>query len=160
MTVKNTVFPEAELCKNCFIVQEMSLPPEIFDTKKSLLRWFSLSLGLIGKQESRQTFLDVLDAVLYFNFSKKVSPTTLNIQSFIKKKSGTKVIEKLLRYHLNRLIQLGLIERKKSKYIFAVSPYADKNDFKASFDFLVSKKINEKLIDVSKVYEKLIDSYR
>ena len=39
--------PEAGLVRKTITLREMDLPPEVKLTKKSLLRWFALSTGLI-----------------------------------------------------------------------------------------------------------------
>lgn len=153
-------FPEADLCRGTFTIRDLDLPPEVKSTKKSLLRWFCLSFGLMSEQESRTTMLDVLDALFYFQFSKHLSPTTLQIQAYIKSKTKTKPIEKLIRYHLNKLSSLKLIERSKNKYRFLNSPYHEKNDMLQAFNHWVIGRVDNKLKDIGSVYQKLADSYK
>ena len=106
------MIPEAELVRGEFLIRQLDMPPSIGLTKKSLLRWVALSLGLISKNESRDKGFLVLDALFYFLFTKKTNPTTLDIQGRIKEKNKLEMSEKLIRYHLNRLIETNIIKRK------------------------------------------------
>ena len=151
--------PEAELVKRTFVLRRMDLPPQVTMTRRSLLRWFALAFGLISEKESRSTILDVLDALFYFQISKGVEPTTEAILSLLKQK-GKPISEKLLRYHLKRLIDLGFLQRKKLKHFFANSPYAEKNDLKAGFNYSITASVAESLADIEKVLEKLALSYK
>jgi predicted transcriptional regulator len=151
--------PEAELVRRTFIVKEVDLPPHVRMTKRSLLRWFALSSGLISEQESRQTILDVLDALLYFHLSKKQTPSTKEIQHYIKEKTQEEISEKLLRYHLKRLLDLNFLVRDKQTYKFNPAPSADPNDLVASFNYWISqgvhastKNIENALGDLTKTY--------
>jgi len=152
--------PEADLCRGAFTIRDLDLPPEVKSTRKSLLRWFCLSFGLVSENESRTTMLDVLDALFYFQFAKRLSPTTLQIQAFIKSKTKAKPIEKLIRYHLKRLSNLGLIQKSKNKYSFVNSPYHDRGDLQQAFNHWVVQRIDNKLKDIGFVYQKLADSYK
>src|SRR3989338_6795188 len=105
-------FPESEYVRKTFVLRKMDFPPQVSLTKRSLVRWFTLSFGLISERESRSTILDVLDALFYFHLSKKSSPSTKELLSHLQG-AGKKIDEKLLRYHLKRLIDVGLIERRK-----------------------------------------------
>ena len=116
--------PESELVRKSFTIKRMDLPPSVQLTKRSLLRWFALSFGLLSEQESRDTVLNVLDALFSLMLSKGQNPTTLEIQSYIEGKYHKKISEKLLRYHLNRLISLELLQRKQNRYFLNNSPYA------------------------------------
>ena len=152
--------PEAVLVRKTFILRKMDLPPSIAMTKRSLLRWFALSFGLISERESRATILNVLDALLYFLISKKTNPSTLEIQAFLAEKYQQKISEKLVRYHLNRLIQLELLVRKNKKYFFNNNPYTEPNSLKNSFSFWVKQPVNSSLDDIEKALEKLSESYQ
>ena len=138
----------------------MDLPPSVQLTKRSMLRWFALSFGLISEQESRDTVLNVLDALFYLLITKKQSPTTLEIQAYISTKFHKNVSEKLLRYHLNRLIALELLQRKSNKYSLNNSPYAEPNNVVESFNHWVKQPANSAMDDIAKVLAKLADSYK
>lgn len=152
-------FPEAELVQGTYILRAMDLPPNVQLTRRSMLRWFALAFGLISENESRSTVLDVLDALFFFNFSKKSNPTTVEIQGFLKDKSRP-VSDKLLRYHIKRLIDARLIQRKKLRYSFASSPHAEKNDVKAGFSHNVSGSVSKTLSEIESMLEKLAENYR
>lgn len=152
--------PESELVRKTFTIKKMDLPPSVQLTKRSLLRWFALSFGLISEQESRDTVLNVLDALFHFLLKKKQSPTTLEIQAYIDSKHGKKVSEKLLRYHLNRLISLDLIKRKASRYSLNNSPHSEPNNLPESFNYWIKKPVNESMDEISSVLSKISSSYK
>ncbi len=152
-------FPEAELVRKTFTIRAMDLPPNVQFTRRSMLRWFALSFGLISENESRSTVLDVLDALFVFNFSKKANPSTVEIQEFLKEKSKP-VSDKLLRYHLKRLIDCGFISRKKLRYYFTSAPNAEKHDVKAGFSHNVTESVTKTLNEIEAMLEKLADNYR
>lgn len=152
--------PEAELVRKTITLREMDLPPEVKLTKKSLLRWFALSTGLISEKESRTTGLDVLDALFYLQLSKKLQPTTIEIQQQIKSKRSREVSEKLIRYHLKRLIDLGFLRRKKNKYSFNNSPEGELHDLKACYNHWVSKNVQRSLDNTEKVLDQLGKKYK
>lgn len=152
-------FPESALVRRSFIIREMDLPPAVQLTKRSLLRWFALAFGLISEKESRSTVLEVLDALFYLQLSKAIQPTVLEIQAFIKAKHKKEVSEKLLHYHLNRLIELNLVLRKKKKYFFNPSPYAEKTDLQAAFNYWVREHLDKSLKDLEFVVGKLASNY-
>jgi len=151
-------FPESELIRQTFTIRAMDLPPNIQLTKRAMLRWFALSFGLISEKESRSTILDVLDALFFFHFAKK-QPSTNEILEFLQQQSKP-VSDKLLRYHLKRLIDAGFLQRKKLKYFFAHSPYAEKHDLKAGFNHNVTSSINKSLADIESVLDRLSHTYR
>ena len=151
-------FPEAELIRKTFTIRKMDFPPEVAMTKRSLLRWFALSFGLISEKESRSTILDVLDAFFVFQVSKKQSPTTLELLAYLKE-NEKKIDEKLLRYHLKRLIDVGLIERRKGKLSFVSAPDADRNDIVKGFGYNIGKPLQESVNGISNALEKLQEKY-
>lgn len=152
-------FPEAELVRRVFVVREMDLPPQVQLTKRSMLRWFALASGMISEQESRSTVLEVLDSLFHFQFQKRIDPTALEIIKYIKEKHSKKVSEKLLRYHLNKLIALNLLQRKKTKYSFNPSPYAERKDLKASYNYWVREHLEKSLKDLEFVIGRLQENY-
>jgi len=152
--------PESELVRKSFSIKQMDLPPSVQLTKRSLLRWFALSFGLISEKESRDTVLNVLDAVFYFLLSKKKNPTTLEIQAHIYSKYHRKISEKLLRYHLNRLIALNLLQRKQNRYLLNNSPSAEQGNIVESFNHWVKQPVNESLDNIEKVLGKIAQSYK
>ncbi|MFH1391551.1 MAG: hypothetical protein ABIH20_04535 [Candidatus Diapherotrites archaeon] len=152
-------FPEAEYVRKSFTIRKMDFPPEVSMTKRSLLRWFALSFGLISEKESRSTILDILDGFFYFQVSKKYSPTTYELLDRLKEQ-GKKIDEKLLRYHLKRLIDVGLVERNKGKLSFVNDPTADKNDIVKGFQHNIGKPVEESVTSISTALEKLNEKYK
>jgi len=152
-------FPESGLVRKTFIVKQMDLPPSVLLTRRSLLRWFALSFGLVSEKESRDTVLNVLDALFVF-LGKGQSPSTLDIQVYIGNKYHKKISEKLLRYHLNRLILLELLKRKQNRYFLNNSPSSEQGNIAESFNHWVKKPVNESLDSIASVLEKLSQSYK
>lgn len=154
------MIPESELIRNEFVLRKIDFPQSVSLTKKSLLRWCSLSLGLISPKESRDKGFLVFDALFTFLFTKKISPTTLDLMSFIKEKNGVLLSEKLIRYHLNRLIKLGLIIRMGVKYkINSSSVSEDRTSLRDSFDDWTRKEVLAELDKISFALEQLQKSY-
>jgi hypothetical protein len=150
--------PEAGLVRKTFVIKKMDLPPSVQLTKRSLLRWFAISFGLLSEQESRDTVLNVLDALFNFLLAKKQNPSTLELQAYISEKYHKKTSEKLLRYHLNRLIELELLQRKSNRYFLNNSPSAEPNNIVESFNFWVKKPVDESLGDIGNALAKLSES--
>lgn len=152
--------PESEFVRKTFTIKQMDLPPSVLLTKRSLLRWFALSFGLISEQESRDTVLNVLDSLFYFLLAKKQNPTTLDLQAHISNKHHKKISEKLLRYHLNRLIVLELLQRKQNRYFINSSPSSEPGNVVEGFNHWVKRPVDESMDDIGKVLSKISDSYR
>ncbi len=154
------MIPEAELIRKEFNVKQIDFPESIALTKNSLLRWCALALGLISKNESRDKAFLILDALFTFLFTNKRNPTTLDIQEAIKKKTKAEISEKLIRYHLNRLIELNLLERKNNKYYLNPSPDSEKRSSLAeSYSSWVKKQIEKETTKTFTALEKLQKAY-
>ncbi|MFH1588741.1 MAG: hypothetical protein ABIA76_05380 [Candidatus Diapherotrites archaeon] len=151
-------FPEAELVRSNFTIRLMDLPPQVKLTKRSMLRWLALSLGLISPGESRSSLLDVLEALFHMQFTKKTNPTSNELMLFLNdEKKG--ISDKLLRYHLKRLKDVKLIESKKLKYSFCASPHAEKTDLRSGFQENMKKEINNSLEQIEEVLVELKDKF-
>ncbi|RLG70948.1 MAG: hypothetical protein DRO04_00840 [Candidatus Iainarchaeum archaeon] len=151
--------PESAFVRKDFMLRQLDFPPEVRLTKKSLLRWFALALGLISLQESRTSCLDVLDALFTLTLNKKMAPTTLDIQNFIKEKYNKEISEKLIRYHLSKLISLELLQRKKNRYYWNNAPNAEKNNLAEAFEYWVGKGIKETLQNTKDALKLLVEKY-
>ena len=144
------MIPEAEFIRKELSIRKMDLPDSVKLTKKSLLRWCCLSLGLISPNETRDKGLLAYDALFTYLFKKKQSPTTLDLKGFIREKSGEEMSEKLIRYHLNRLIEMGLLVREKTKYKINPAPDSEKRDSMGeSFEAWVKEPMEKELKKVS-----------
>ncbi|VVB74797.1 Uncharacterised protein [uncultured archaeon] len=136
------------------------MPSSVTLTKKSLLRWCTLSLGLISPKESRDKGFLVFDALFTFLFTKKSAPTTLDVKAFIKEKSGVEMSEKLIRYHLNRLIELGILTRDGLVYKINPSPTSEaRSSMKESFNAWAKKPLEKNLEEIALALEKLQNAY-
>ena len=153
-------FPESSLVRKTFVIRQMDLPPSVKLTKRSMLRWFALSFGLISSGESRSTVLLVLDSLFSLLLSSKQNPSTTDIQHYIKEKFQKKISEKLIRYHLNRLIESGLLVRKKARYFLNNNPYAEPNSLKESFSYWIKQPVNNGMTDIEGVLSSISDSYK
>jgi hypothetical protein len=154
------MIPEAELVRKEFIVREMDYPASVELTKNSLLRWCCLSLGLISKNESRDKGIIIIDALFTLLFNKKINPTTLDIQEYIKEKTKVEFSEKIIRYHINRLIELNLIERKNNQYFINPAKNSDnRKSLSESYENWVKKEIESELSQTKKAINKLQDLY-
>ncbi|MDO8428363.1 MAG: hypothetical protein Q7S92_04065 [Candidatus Diapherotrites archaeon] len=152
--------PESSLIRKTLVLREMDLPPQIQLTKRSMLRWFALSFGLLNEQESRVTVLHILDSLFYFLFTEKKNPSTLELQAFMKNQFSITVSEKLIRYHLNKLIDLHLLHRKQNKYHINNHPYADRDDFVACFDYWIKQSTERSLANIQTVVARIVDNYK
>lgn len=154
------MIPESELIRKEYIVRQIDFPESVSLTKKSLLRWCCLSLGLISPKESRDKGFLVFDALFTFLFTKKNPPTTLDIKAFIKEKNNIEMSEKLIRYHLNRLIELGVITRDGIYYKINSSPTSEeRTSLKESFNAWTKKELINEIDKISFALEKLQKSY-
>ena len=151
--------PESELVRKSFTFRKMDLPPQVLLTKKSLLRWTALSLGLISKNESRSTVIDILDVFFFLVFSKKESPSSKQIREFLEKNRGIVVSEKLVRYHLNRLCAIGFVSHSKGSYSLNPAPDAERDDLKAAFSHWYRKELEESIATLEKALSRLRSAY-
>lgn len=138
----------------------MDLPPEVRLTRRSLLRWFALSCGLISPKESRSTILSILDGLFLLLLSKNQNPTTLELQAFLKEKHEVSISEKLLLYHLKRLIDLNLLVRKRKRYFLNPTPNSPAGDFTATFNHWVCAPIQNSTKEIESTSTQLAEMYR
>jgi DNA-binding transcriptional ArsR family regulator len=153
--------PEAALIEREFVIRDMQLTKEVRMTKKSLIRWLALALGLISQNESRKTILDLLEALFYFQFSENKDPDAHEIADYMRQNHEEAIVsEKTILYHLLQLKNAGLIRREKGKYSFSVSPYSEKGDVASSIEYnykgrsdAAFLKIQEALRSLRKMYK-------
>jgi predicted membrane-bound dolichyl-phosphate-mannose-protein mannosyltransferase len=111
---------EAELIEHEITIRNLRLTKEVTETRRSLIRWLALSLGIINPGESRLSALSVLDSVLYFQFNAKKDPSVEEMSEYINKQ-WEEINEKTLRYHLLQLNKAKIVGHSKGKY-FLVQP--------------------------------------
>lgn len=128
--------------------RELRFSNEVSETRRSLVRWLALSLGIINPGESRLSAVSVLDGMLYFQFALKKDPSVEELSEYITKNWGD-INEKTLRYHLLQLKKAHIVENEKGKY-FLYNPgigdrYDENNWVNSYFDNAVSP-IKERVI--------------
>ncbi|MCX8197472.1 MAG: hypothetical protein N3G80_04125 [Candidatus Micrarchaeota archaeon] len=123
--------PEAQLIRGECLVRDLQFSEELKLTRKGLIRYLALSLGLIYPNESRTGLLEVLEALLFFHYKKRETHGDPDIHQIIEKVRQIKKEEpnpKAIRYHLLQLKRLGIIEQKKRRYRFVLSPMQENDD--------------------------------
>ena len=152
--------PESELINCEIILREMQLTQDVKMTRKSLVRWLALSMGLISPKESRTLMIDLLESLFYFQFAEKKDPEVAEIMEYLQTNSTEEVAgEKAVRYHLLQLSNLGLLERDKGKYRFAVSPLSEKGDFSATVDYVYKRRCDVALAKMKEAAKELSYSF-
>ncbi len=142
------MIPEAELIKKELVVRNMALTDEVRLTRKSLVRWIALSLGLISPNESRTILIDVLD-VLLKEFAHGKKPNTREIYEKVQKMRKDPVSEKTVYYHLQRLSTLGLIQREKGMYFIS----KEKEGLRDSIKRIYSRELDEAFEKIGKALD-------
>jgi DNA-binding transcriptional ArsR family regulator len=112
------MIPESKYILNETVIRDLSLNDDILVTKKSTIRWLALSLGLINPNESRKQVFDLLETLIDFHYNS-VAPTTSEILEKMDIDPSSSNRHKAIYYHLSRLQNSGLINRKKGKYYFS-----------------------------------------
>lgn len=100
---------------------------EAGETRRSMVRWLALSLGVINPGESRQTAVSVLDAMLYFQFTERKDPTVEELSGYIGK-NWSPINEKTLRYHLGRMKKMGLVDNSQGRFSLKPPNVGDRYD--------------------------------
>lgn len=129
--------PEAALIRQEHIVRDMQLFSDVKLTRRGLIRYLALSLGLISPNESRTLILDILDALFQCHFAREEPDihTLMDRINAIRPPEDPGQI-KAVRYHLHGLKEKGLLERKSGHYKFALPPMAEKPDLGEAFEHL------------------------
>jgi len=136
-TTSNAFAAEKDLIESEMTLRRLRLPPEARLTRKSLLRWVALSLGLITPGESRDTIISILDALFHYQVRGK-SPTTRDIKAYIDQ-NYSETTEKTIRYQLGKLRETGFIEKDANSYRFVRAPNAPENDIRAGIFLAMDK---------------------
>ncbi|MDE1824268.1 MAG: hypothetical protein KGI00_00670 [Candidatus Micrarchaeota archaeon] len=143
---------EAALIESEFTIRSLRLSKEVMETRRSIIRWLALSLGVINPGESRLSSLSVLDALVYFQFTKNVDPEVAQLVDYIKK-NWEEINEKTLRYHLLRMKKMGIVENSKGRFYFkppAVGERFDASNWINSFFESKYKDVGSKVVEVLK----------
>lgn len=144
------MIPESKFIKKEIVLRNMWLDDEVRLTRKSLIRWVALSLGLISEKESRDLIIDVLDVLFEF-FARGEEPTTQEIVDRLKAKSDEEPNPKAVYYHLQKLMDQGLLQREKGKYFIS----RENKRLSVAVRELYLKEANEALEEITKALEGL-----
>jgi hypothetical protein len=118
---------ESKLIEREITLRNLRLTKEVTETRRSIVRWLALSLGVINSGESRLSAVAVLDAMLHFQFKQRTDPSVEEISAYIAA-SWEPMNEKTLRYHLLQLKKANIVNNSGGKYYFLSPPNGDKYD--------------------------------
>ncbi|MCL4379536.1 MAG: hypothetical protein M1160_01970 [Candidatus Marsarchaeota archaeon] len=113
MEINESKFIEREIT-----LRNMMLTKEVVETRRSLVRWLALALGIINPGESRQSAVAVLDSLLYFQFTERKDPSVSELMDYIAK-NWEPMNEKTLRYHLLQLKRANVVNNLKGVYFLS-----------------------------------------
>ncbi len=144
---------EADLIEHEVTIRNLRFTKEVAETRRSLIRWLALSLGVINPGESRLSALAVLDSMLHFQFNQKKDPNVEEILEYINSAWGDPMNEKTLRYHLLQLSKAKIVDHSKGKY-YLVHPQVgreyDEEEWVNHYFSMEIAPIKEKLIAAMK----------
>ncbi len=106
------MLPEKELIKSEITIRLLALDTSTKLSKDALVRWLSLTLGLISPNETRTSFIKLLDKLIESHFKGGITMDDLIEYG---KKQG--IAEKTVYYHIARLKKLGLVSKVSNKYV-------------------------------------------
>jgi len=118
---------ESKYIEETITVRDMRLPSDVKLTKRSLIKWIALSLGLINPNETRKSLLYLIE-ILFDNQLEKGEG--ISVEQIMEKVSKNKDIEKTfsektVRYHLLRLEKKGVVKRRNIYYSLSVSDFSN-----------------------------------
>ena len=131
---------ESKLIERSITLRNMRLTKEVTETRRSLVRWLALALGVINPGESRYGVIAVLDTMLYFQFSKQEDPNVRDMLDYISD-AWEPMNEKTLRYHLLQLKKSNILNNSKGKYYFSQPTVGDKYDERAWLDSYFTREV-------------------
>ena len=132
---------ESKLIEKEITLRKLRVSKEVLETKRSMIRWLALSLGVINPGESRLQALYVLDAMFDFQFRKKLDPSVQELSEYIDTNWGH-MNEKTLRYHLLKLKNAGILNNSKGRYFIPMPENGEKYDEASWADFYFDSEIN------------------
>jgi DNA replication protein DnaD len=132
---------ESKLIEREITLRNLRMTPDVSETRRSMVRWLALSLGIINPGESRLSAVAVLDAMLHFQFTEKKDPSVEEISAYITT-SWEPMNEKTLRYHLLQLKKANIVNNSKGRYYFLEPSSGDKYDETAWINNYFDSEIN------------------
>ena len=118
---------ESKLIERELTIRNLRITKEVTETRRSLVRWMALSLGVISPGESRLSAVSVLDGILYFQFAEKKDPSVEEMMTYITGAWGA-MNEKTLRYHLLQLKKANIVDNAKGRYFLMMPEVGDRYD--------------------------------
>lgn len=143
---------ESKLIEREITIRNLTLTKEVTETRRSLVRWLALSLGVINPGESRLGALSVLDSIMYFQFTKKTDPSVAELTEYIST-AWEPINEKTLRYHLLQLTKANIVKHSKGKYYLSQPVNGERYDG----DAWVNHYFNS---EISPIKDKIITAIR
>lgn len=137
--------PESSLVRGECLVRDLQLNDDVKMTRKALVRYLALSLGLISKNETRSGMLEVLEALLYFHHNHQQTGAHPGIYEILEKIKEIKKAEpnpKAVRYHLLELKKQGIIEAKKRRYGFVLAPLQEDDDLGSALSYSYGQRLD------------------
>ncbi len=139
---------QPDIIEETFVVRKMKMPTDVQLSKKSLVRWLALALGIANPNDKRDTAVKILDSVLFINFSKNMlaRPRDISVK--------TGIDEKLVDYHLRKMLDKGILERKRGGYVFLSDQYGTPSlsVFKANIDESL-RRASQAVLEIKRMYE-------
>ncbi|MEM4554332.1 MAG: hypothetical protein QXT25_00585 [Candidatus Anstonellaceae archaeon] len=154
--------PESRLIRGECLVRDLQLSEEVKLTRKGLIRYLALSLGLIYPNESRTGLLEVLEALLFFHYQKRETHNDPDIHQIIEKIAQIKKSSpnpKAVHYHLLQLKKLGIIEQKKRRYRFVLSPMQENDDLAEGLAYVYRQRFEASFEKIRKVLSLIEKSF-
>ncbi len=143
---------ESGLIEREITLRNLRLTKEVTETRRAIIRWLALSLGVINPRESRLSALSVLDSIMYFQFNQKKDPDVAEMAQYING-SWEQINEKTLRYHLLQLSKANIVKHSKGKYFLTVPQTGEKYDEAAWINYYFST-------EVEPIKDKIISAMR
>jgi DNA-binding transcriptional ArsR family regulator len=142
---KGIMIPESKLIKKELVFRVMAFDPEIKLSKKSIIRFIALSLGLISPKETRKHALAILEILL----DEFLQGRGITASEIIKKASLESIDDKTVYYHLKKLEEFGFATKKGGGYFIGDSYEKNLLSIVKSH---YSKNIDEMLQGLEKAY--------
>lgn len=151
-------FPESELIKDEIVLRDIKISQDILLSRKAMVRWLALSLGLISPNETRTLMLDILEVLLHFHFKEK-NPDIHNILDELEKNKKEEPNPKAVRYHLLQLKNKGIIDSKQRKYYFITGSLPENNELSSSLEDIYFKKLESSFKQITKIIKAIKRTY-
>ncbi|MCX8163001.1 MAG: hypothetical protein N3D10_00400 [Candidatus Micrarchaeota archaeon] len=146
------MIPEKELIINEYLVRDMQLLSQVKLTKKGLIRYLCLSLGLVQLNESRTLIFDIVEALLYFHFND-IEPTAKDIEQKVNSLREKKASFKSIMYHLLQLKKKGIITKKENRYVFVIPSLAENKELGPALEQIYLENIKLAFEKIKKAIE-------